>query len=309
MKLKSERPFKRSIVKLATTVFFGKAWAHAQNWIPGLDLRLPEALEGEGTIRFRGEPVGRLYHADLLRRAARGTVHIVGSGPSIAGVDFSKVGPGEAILLNGAINLIGSRIAEPLAIAIEDERFVWRHFALMREKIVSGAICLLSVGVIRAICENDRGWLANKRVILIDDLRKPYRTRRRSDEEIRALDFAVLDDGGAGFSRDPARGVFQGGSVAVSALQFAVFCQPRSIGLFGIDISNAGDPRFYEKVGDTAGSGIAGAAGRIVAHFLLARQLCAERNIEIRNFSPVSALIGAGFPYDSRFALAKAVNA
>ena len=309
LKLKSERPLKRSIVKLAATVFLGKGWAHAQNWLPGLELRIPAKPQGEGAIVFRGERVAALHHADLLRKTAHETIHIVGSGPSIAGVDFSRVAPGEAILLNGAINLVGTRLGSPLAVAIEDERFVWRHFPLMREKIEPGTICLLSVGVIRAICEKDRAWLADKRVVLIDDVRKPYRVRRRSDEDLRHLDFAVLADDGAGFSRDPSRGVFQGGSVAVSALQFAAFCRPATIGLFGIDISNAGEPRFYEKAGDTAGSGIAGAAGRIVAHFALARRVCAEENIEILNFSPVSALIGAGFPYDPRFAAAKAATA
>lgn len=309
LKLKSERPLKRSIVKLAATVFLGKTWAHAQNWLPGLELRLPTTPPGEGAILYKGERVAALHHADLLRKAAHETIHIVGSGPSIAGVDFSQVEPDEAILLNGAINLVGTRIGAPLAVAIEDERFVWRHFPLMREKIGAGTICLLSVGVIRAICETDRGWLADKRVILIDDVRKPYRARRRSDEDLKRLDFAVLADDGAGFSRDPSRGVFQGGSVAVSALQFAAYCRPHIIGLFGIDISNAGEPRFYERAGDTAGSGIAGAAGRIVAHFALARRVCAEDNIEILNFSPVSALIGAGFPYDQRFAAAKAAIA
>ncbi len=309
MKLKSERPLTRSIVKLAATVFLGKGWAHAQNWLPGLTLRIPATSLDEGEILFKGERVAALHHADLLRKAAHETIHIVGSGPSIAGVDFSRVALHEAILLNGAINLIGTRIGAPLAVAIEDERFVWRHFPLMREKIGAGTICLLSVGVVRAICETDRGWLADKRVILVDDVRKPYRLRRRSDDDLRHLNFAVLADDGAGFSRDTSRGVFQGGSVAVSALQFAVFCRPAIIGLFGIDISNAGEPRFYEKAGDTAGSGIAGAAGRIVAHFALARRVCAEDKIEILNFSPVSALIGAGFPYDPRFAAAKAATA
>ncbi|MBV2184870.1 MAG: glycosyl transferase [Rhizobium sp.] len=307
--MKSERPFKRSIVKLAAAVFFGKGWAHAQNWIPGLELRIPPTQQDEGAVVLRGERVAALHHADLLRKAAHETIHIVGSGPSIAGVDFSRIAPGEAILLNGAINLAGTRLGSPLAVAIEDERFVWRHFSLMREKIGAGAICLLSVGVIRAICGKDRAWLADKRVILIDDVRRPYRVRRRSDEDLRHLDFTVLADDGAGFSRDPSRGVFQGGSVAVSALQFAAFCRPGIIGLFGIDISNAGEPRFYEKAGDTAGSGIAGAAGRIVAHFALARRVCLEDEIQILNFSPVSALIGAGFPYDPRFAAAKAATA
>jgi len=308
VKLKSERPFKRSIVKLATTVLFGKGYAHAQNWLPGLRLVLPAGASAEGEIVYRGRRVAGLYHAEILRQASHGTVHIVGSGPSIAGIDFSGLRPQEAILLNGAISLVGARIASPLAIAIEDERFVWRHFALMRDKIAAGSLCLFSVGVIRAICESDRTWLADKRVVLIDDLRKPYRHRRRSDADVQAMGCAVLAPDGVGFSRDPAEGVFQGGSVAVSALQFAAFCRPKMIGLFGIDIANAGEPRFYEKAGDTAGSGIAGAAARIVSHFALARAVCAEDGIEILNFSPVSALVGAGFGYDARFA-AKAASA
>ena len=308
VKLKSERPFKRSIVKLATTVLFGKGYAHAQNWLPGLRLVLPAGASAEGEIVYRGRRVAGLYHAENLRQASHGTVHIVGSGPSIAGIDFSGLRPQEAILLNGAISLVGARIASPLAIAIEDERFVWRHFALMRDKIAAGSLCLFSVGVIRAICESDRTWLADKRVVLIDDLRKPYRHRRRSDGDLKTLNCVVLSAEGTGFSRDPAEGVFQGGSVAVSALQFAAFCRPKMIGLFGIDIANAGEPRFYEKAGETAGSGIAGAAARIVSHFALARAVCAEDGIEILNFSPVSALVGAGFGYDARFA-AKAASA
>ncbi len=304
--LKSDRPLMRSIIKLASTVLLGKAWAHAQSWLPGLKLRIPETSDEPGTIVYRSASVARLYHAALLREHGHETLVIIGSGPSVSDVDFGKLTHEGVMLLNGAISLVGARLADPLAVAIEDERFVWRHFTLMRDKISQNCICLFSVGVIRAICEQDQNWLADKKVILIDNLRKPYKHRRRDDNELRTLDFAVLTDAGAGFSLDPSRGVFQGGSVAVSALQFAAFCQPQTIGLFGIDISNARDPRFYERAGDVAGSGIADAADRIVAHLTIAREVCGERNIEIRNFSPVSALIGAGFSYDPRFAAPKA---
>jgi Kdo-III transferase WaaZ len=306
--LKSDRPLMRSIIKLASTVLFGRAWAHAQSWLPGLELRMPETPDETGTIIYKSASVGRLYHAGLLRQQVHEMLVIIGSGPSISDIDFGKLKHEGVILLNGAISLAGERLADPLAVAIEDERFVWRHFALMRDKISPNCICLLSVGVIRAICEQDQNWLADKKVVIIDDLRKPYRLRRREDKELRTLDFAVLTDAGSGFSLDPSRGVFQGGSVAVSALQFAAYCQPQSIGLFGIDISNARDPRFYERAGDVAGSRIADAADRIVAHLTIARKVCVERDIEIRNYSPVSALIGAGFSYDPRFAAAKAAS-
>lgn len=299
----SDRPLRRSLVKLLGTVFLGKARAHAQNAWPGLSLRIPAGPGGVGKIAYRGRKIGPLLHPSVLRDEAGAEIFIIGSGPSIADVDLAALGPRTAILLNGAISLAGVQIGAPLAVAIEDERFVWRHFAMMREKIAGDAICLLSVAVLRAICEHDASFLAGRRVILIDDIRKPYRGRRREAGELAQLDFARLNaDGSAGFSSDPGRGVFHGGSVVVSALQFAVFCAPERIGLFGIDITNADNPRFYETAGESAKSGVARAGKRILAHVALAIAVCRERGIELLNFSAVSALRECGLAYDDRYA-------
>ncbi|MCB5201380.1 glycosyl transferase [Neorhizobium sp. T786] len=301
--MKSDRPLRRSLIKILGTVFLGKSKAHAQNAWPGLVLNAPVEPVRAGGITYRGRAVGSLLHPLELKKEAGEEIVIVGSGPSINDNNPAAAGPRTAILLNGAVNLIGSEIQEPLAVAIEDERFVWRHFALMREKITGGMICLLSVGVIRAICENDPNWLADKRVMLIDDIRKPYRGPRRKTSELTEMDFVRLSgDGSSGFSGDPARGVFQGGSVATSALQFAIFCAPRRIGFFGFDISNADTPRFYERAGETAKSGVARAQDRILGHVAIAKSVCEERGIELLNFSAVSALRDCGLPYDARYA-------
>lgn len=244
-----------------------------------------------------------LLHPSELKEQAGDGIYIVGSGPSIKDNDMAAIPPGSAVLLNGAINLLGKEIARPLAVAIEDERFVWRHFPTMREKVPDGTTCLLSVGVIRAICEIDATWLVHKKVILIDDIRKPYRGRRRKRAALEALEFVSLsDDGESGFSHDPARGVFQGGSVAISALQFAVFCDPRRIGFFGFDISNSHAPRFYESLGETAKSGVARAKGRILSHVSVAADVCRAKGIELLNFSELSALREVGLAYDPRYA-------
>src|SRR5262249_54105912 len=121
------------------------------------------------------------------------------------------------------------------------------------------------------------------------------------------LDFMRCnDDLTAGFSLQPDRGVVLGGSVAISALQFALYCRPRTIGLIGIDISNARGPRFYESVGESAFSGIAQAEARIVDHVTLARSIAAGMDIALVNHSPVSVLLKHGFGYDDRFARARA---
>ncbi len=300
---RSDRPWHRSLVKTGARLLLGGSRAHVQDRFPGLVI-IRSAGSAGAQVRYRGAKVALLGDADLLLERSKTAIYIIGSGPSVKDCDLSRLEDGSAILLNGAIGLIGAPIGSPLAIAVEDERFVWRHFDLLREKVAAGTICLLSVAVLRAICEHDRGFLADKRLVLIDDIRKPYGARRRSVEDLRHLDFVLLNGAGtAGLSLQPDRGVFQGGSVAISALQFALYCRPQTIGFIGIDISNADQPRFYESGDDTAFSGIARAEARIIEHFELARAVAAERHVALANHSPVSALLKHGFGYDDRFAV------
>lgn len=222
---------------------------------------------------------------------------IIGSGPSVKGADLSSLPDRCALLLSGAISLIGMGIHEPLAVAIEDERFVWRHFSLMREKLTRREVpLLLSPGVIRAICELDRDFLRDRPIILIDDIRKPYGLPRRDKATLAGFDFTVLE-GEAGFSSAPDKGVFQGGSVVISALQFALATRAREIGFLGVDIANADAPRFYETEGNVAFSGIVGAEGRILSHIALALAVAAARGVRLFNHSQVSALRSIGLDY------------
>lgn len=301
--MRSNRPVTRSCIKIAVRLLLGRSKAHVQDWFPGLKLER-ETADRDGMIRYRGELVGYLTNLARAPEAKSSSVLIVGSGPSIAQCDLTRAEESSCILLNGALHLFPGTIAKPLAVAVEDERFVWRHFDLMK-RIPAGCICLLSVSVIRAICELDSTWLRDKSIILIDNLRKPYGLPRRDTEELRKLSHVRLsEDGAIGFSEDPAAGIFQAGSVAVSATQFAVSWKPRSIGLVGIDISNANEPRYYETT-DKAYSGIVTAQKWIIDHLVMARSIAAESGIVIVNHSPVSALIEAGFGYDATFSKAE----
>lgn len=301
----ADRPWHRSLIKAGARLLLGSSRAHAQDWFPGLTII---RRNGTGEVFYHRAKVADLENSDRLRQDAGAIIHIVGSGPSIRDCDLSGLETGSAILLNGAIGLIGEQIATPLAVAVEDERFVWRHSEMMRRRIKPGAVCLFSVAVLRALATLDSRWLSDKTVILIDNVSKPYGAPRRSPDDIRRLDFVRLNAAGtAGFSFAPDRGVFQGGSVAVSALQFALACSPETIGFLGIDISNAGEPRFYETGDETAFSGIALAEDRIIEHLVLARDIAAERGVTFVNYSPVSALLKHGFGYDARFAAASTI--
>lgn len=249
-----------------------------------------------GTIVYRGRTVAALAGFDILRQRAGSRIVIVGSGPSVKDSPLDLLPPRTALLLNGAIGLIGQGIIEPLAVAIEDERFVWRHFAMITKHVTPDIPMLLSIGAIRALCDHDAGFLRGRRVILIDDIRKPYGAPRRSDTDLAGFRHAVLR-GSAGFSSRPDLGVFQGGSVVVSALQFALATDASEIGFIGIDITNADAPRFYESDGSAAFSGVAGAEGRILDHIALGRDEAQKRGVRLRNHSAVSALRSIGLDY------------
>ncbi|MBM3094314.1 glycosyl transferase [Ensifer sp. T173] len=297
--MSSNRPFLRSLIKIATRLALGRSRAHVQDWFPGLKLQRASETQ-DGSIWYQGELVGNLLSTSRTLRFAPRSVLIIGSGPSIEQNDLTRIDGSSCILLNGALTLVPSVIAQPLAVAIEDERFVWRHFDLI-QRIPVDSLCLASVSTIRAICELDRTWFKDRAIALIDNVRKPYAKKRRSVPELRALSYVRLsEDGATGFSENPTSGVFQAGSVVISAMQFAIRWKPREIGLLGIDLGNADMSRFYETT-EKAYSGIRKAQPRIIDHLNMARNVAAENGIEIANHSSVSPLVDCGFGYDEKF--------
>ncbi|KQR69082.1 hypothetical protein [Rhizobium sp. Leaf341] len=296
----SDRPLHRRLWKLAATLAYGRRRAHAYDWAPSLRIE-PAPYGPEKTILFKGRPVGTLLPPSALSDLAGSDITIVGSGPSVRDADLQALADRSTLLLNGAIALVPERIARPLAFVAEDERFVYRHFPAFLAGLDRTILCLLSVAVLRAVLEQDPDWLTDRPVILIDNLLKPYGENRRHLADVARMAAVTVDaPTRSGVSLDPGLGVFQGGSVAVSALQFALFCRPRVIGFIGIDISNAAEPRFYEKPGERVFSGVSEAEGRILAHIRLAKKVGEARGSLFVNYAPTSALQKIGIPLSNR---------
>ncbi|MEM9737372.1 MAG: glycosyl transferase, partial [Pseudomonadota bacterium] len=114
------------------------------------------------------------------------TITIVGSGPSVAGQDLSGIDPSGCILLNGAIGLASGPLAGSWQFAIEDERFVWRHFDII-EAAPPRIGAMLSVQAIRAIAEISPRWFDGRKIVLIDNVLKPYGTPRLGPEDLAKL--------------------------------------------------------------------------------------------------------------------------
>lgn len=300
----SDRPWYRHVVRTGIRLLLGSKKAHYQDWLPGLSLPSDGGTGPSARLCYKGRMVAGFQSVETLRQLASDAVYIVGSGPSIRRMDMTLLPARTAILLNGSIRLIGNQVAEPLAVAIEDERFIYRHFDGIMRQILPWTTCLFSVSVLRAICEQNPDWLADKKIILIDNILKPYGAPRLSIDEVAGRDYVILnEERTAGISLQPDVGVFQAGSVAVSALQFALASDVKMIGFVGIDISNATEPRFYEKSGRVAFSGVAAAENRILDHMRIALIVAWSKNIQFLNFSPVSALAKLDLKYDPRLTL------
>lgn len=304
MSLKSERPLWRQVIRLATRLRHGRQMAHAQDWLPHLSISLAsESTRGE--VFYKGKPIATLLPHDTFRHRVGTECTIVGSGPSIRTQRIDRLPPQSCVLLNGALTLSPFPVAEPLAVAIEDERFVWRHFDMMRKGVPVGTLCLLSVEVLRVIAEHDPMWLQDRPVMLIDNLLKPYNAPRRSLESPDVRDLIVTGDQVA-ISVAPERGVVPAGSIAITALQWAMGAGPERIAFAGVDISNAGDPRFYETEKDRAPSKLLAARERMLRHVAFASGVCRERGIHVETYSEASALRDAGIVYSPRLDAAAA---
>jgi len=296
----SPKPLIRHWLRAKAYLRYGRQRAHWQEWLPGLELT--KSKNGKpGKVVYEGRLIAQLNSCKKFEKNKHSEITIIGSGPSISGQDLSRLPHNSTLLLNGAIGLIGEQVNHPLAIIIEDERFVWRHFELIRGKITPSVACCFSPPVMRALCEIDEPWLTGRNIILMDNLMKPYGEPRKSINDYNdGADMSLDRDHVTGFSTDPHTGVFPAGTVAYSAFQIAMAASPAKIGFAGVDLASANSPRFYETPGKAAWSGLDKGLARILRGFKLGRRVAGERGVLLENYSGISALNRIGIPYSSR---------
>ena len=279
-----DRPLIRRLIKLGA-MLTGPARAHRQDIWPGL--RIDRAT---GLVTWKGRALTRLVPCSQIVPQGLPLIAVVGSGPSLADQHPENLPPRSAILLNGAASLVDRM--QPLAVMVEDERFVFRHMAMIAA-LPRDVPLMLSPAAIRAIAERDADVLRDRTVALVDNLLKPVNGARRAIGDP-ALSGIVVADAGQGLSTDPDLGVIIHGTVALSAVQVALAARPQMIVLAGIDLGNARLPRFYEAAGDTAPSGLLAGQARILGGFAIAQRLAARHGTRLLCASPVSALLSLG---------------
>jgi KDO transferase-3 len=272
------------------------------------DLCLREAGNGAREVLWKTKLIGTTLPLTQLTQARESDCFIVGTGPSLADVDFARLKGRTCFGVNGSI-LKSTESGVPFTYhIIMDLRFFQNRFELVRQALLSGAECLLSFRGLSVVCERAPELLATAKVFLLDEVNahygQPKLTPDAFDRQAEADRDMVLhphvrrSQGRVGFCLDIRKGVFTGQTIVYGALQVACWLGYRRIFILGMDLGGTGgNARFYEF-------GKLAAPMRldrdfepfILPAFEVARDVLGAAGVQVYNLSPHSLLPDSVIP-------------
>lgn len=238
---------------------------------------------------------------DALPRGIGGDAHLILSGPSVAQIDHAQCRMKTVMGVNGSIAL---RARHPSLrfhyYAMLDAGFVKKRRDLVAEVLAQDLVLFVTPEVYRwiALLFDDRA--VRCRIALFEEVHQRAQQARAQPDALQAQLAAdpelVLFDAhhpvhAHGFSLNPARGLFGGGTVAYTSLQFLAWLGARTVFLHGLDLTAAAGPRFYEQAGAQLPTALDRQfAGHIEPAFRQAGKLLRARGIQVYNLSLLSRL-------------------
>lgn len=242
------------------------------------------------------------------------SVNIFASGPSIANAKFEDdLLSSPSIFVNGSLTLTAEHdFTNIVAYVISDERFI-KHNAEILESFYTGQPLYITKPVIEAIAVNlphliekhqhsitiiypvDRPIVSTDKVGFLNSL--PL-IKKIGNKKLSLADFKdhpdfVIDTSGypkpIGVSLNIEQGFVEAGTVAFVAAQLAYTLGANQINLYGIDLINSNQPRFYEEQDNAAPCKLDKAiTDRIVPSFDLLGKVYRQQGVTVKNLSPIS---------------------
>lgn len=230
-----------------------------------------------------------------------GDAHLILSGPSVAQIDYARCRLGTVMGVNGSIAL---RRAHPTLrfhyYAMLDAGFVKRRRDLVADVLSQDLLLFVTPEVYRWISFLFDAKTVRCRIALFEEVHQRALQARAQPHE---LETQLADDAelvlfdahhpqhAHGFSLNPARGLFGGGTVAYTALQLLAWMGARTLYLHGLDLTATAGPRFYEHPGAQLATALDRQfAGHIEPAFRQASRLLTERGVKVYNLSTDSRL-------------------
>lgn len=300
-----------SLTQCAGNTFFkllyrwthSSAFRHNERLAHGVTLRR-DALGRLAGMSIRGRSLA-LANAMPFGGMGQEGCHLIATGPSVKEIDYRALHMRRAMGVNGAIVLQQQGVRFNYY-CIVDSGFVRQRPDLV-ERIIGEPLTLFTTPlVLWHIAQHFALERMRCRVFLIDDLRFPAGRRALGVDELRAAHddsaLALFDAPEApealGFSLDIRRGVFDGRTVAYTALQVLASLGFGRIYLHGVDLVNAATtPRFYESHGNMQPSHLDRHFHAFIEpSFRHAAALLRSRCVQVMNLSMKSALGEEVFP-------------
>lgn len=240
-------------------------------------------------------------------------VNIIASGPSIAELTFSALQDTPTIFVNGSISLIGQHdFGAVVGYVISDARFI-NHQPEILQQYYKGQPLYATLAVfetmavthpeimctyhdaMRILYPVDRPWGVKSNQSLLSKLtfKNKWLHRKKplsffADDEHFMIDTSHKP-AAIGVSLDITHGFVEAGTVAYVATQLAFARQAGAIHLYGIDLLNSRQPRFYESANNSAPSKLDRAVHeRIVPSFDLLAKVYKSHGVSVINHSPIS---------------------
>ena len=245
------------------------------------------------------------------------SVNILASGSSIHSANLNKISQQPCIFVNGSIELMGKYdFTHPVAYVITDPRFIRHNLAILQNRYHGQCPLYITQAVLEKLADTDRNLIKKyvQHLRLIYSVERPIRQPSkhflakffRKNNKRLLMDFAnhpqfVIEGHGdttIGVSLDISHGFVEAGTVAFVATQLAYRLGFSEIHLYGIDLINAHEPRFYENVQNSAPSKLAPAIyNRIVPSFDLLASVYQQQGVMVYNHSPVSKDLFKNLPF------------
>lgn len=240
-------------------------------------------------------------------------VNIIASGPSIADLAFTTLQDTPTIFVNGSISLIAQHnFTTVVGYVISDARFI-NHQPEILQQYYKGQPLYATLAVFEAMAVThpeilrnyhdamrilypvDRPWGVKSNQSLLSKLsfKNKWLQRKKAlssfiDNEHFMID-ASHKPAAIGVSLDITHGFVEAGTVAYVAAQLAFSRQAGAIHLYGIDLLNSSQPRFYESAHNSAPSKLDKAVHeRIAPSFNLLAKVYKSHGVSVINHSPIS---------------------
>lgn len=250
---------------------------------------------------------------------AQTQINILASGSSMKLANLDDISQQPCIFVNGSIELVGTYdFNQPVAYVITDPRFIRHNLAIFQSRYHGECPLYLTQAVLEKLAETDPSAIEKfyQNLYLIYSVERPivqpsdsfstrfllkWQTKKRSLTDFQNNSNFVIkqhDENVIGVSLDIRHGFVEAGTVAYVATQLAYSLDFKRIHLYGIDLINASEPRFYENSQNSAPCKLEPAIyNRIVPSFDLLASVYEQHGVMVYNHSSISKHLFQRLPF------------